>query len=131
MAKIFQRLSAVAAWSSLAFIAYATLSPLNERPELGAGFLFLFSHFDHYIAYAVMGFLFGFAYPRQTCLVCILVLGSAILLELAQLLTPDRHARVSDAIRKLIGGAVGIALAYFAISFFLPKERSFRASRLD
>ena len=116
MAKVFQIPSATAAWSSLAFIAYATLSPLNERPEISAyGFLNLFSHFDQYIAYAVVGSLFGFAYPRQTFLVCVLVLGGAILLELAQMLTPDRHARVLDAVRKLIGGAFGIAFAYFTM----------------
>jgi VanZ family protein len=115
MAKVFQILSATAAWISLAFIAYATLSPLKERPEISAGFLILFSHFDQYVAFAVMGSLFGFAYPRQTLLVCILVLGSAILLELAQILTPDRHARLMDAARKIIGGAFGIAFAYFTM----------------
>jgi VanZ family protein len=104
---MFRTLTAVAAWLSLAFIAYATLSPLNERPEISG----LFSHFDHYLAYAVAGGLFAFAYPRHAPFVCIIVFGSAVLLELAQLLTPDRHARVLDALRKLIGGALGIAFA--------------------
>jgi hypothetical protein len=36
------------------------------------------------------------------------VLGSAVLLELAQLLTIDRHARVHDAIEKMSGGTLGI-----------------------
>jgi len=57
--------TATAAWTSLAFIAYSTLSPLSERPELGDGFLFLFSHFDQYIAFAVMGSLFGLAIPDR------------------------------------------------------------------
>lgn len=122
MAKISQRLITVAAWSSLAFIAYATLSPLNERPEIDVGTLFLFSHFDQYIAYVTMGCLFGLTYPRKTLLVCFLVLGCAVLLELAQLLTPDRHARVSDAIRKLIGGAFGIAFAHL-ISLRIASRR--------
>jgi hypothetical protein len=39
---MFRTLTAVAAWFSLAFIAYSTLSPLNERPEIGG--LFLLSH---------------------------------------------------------------------------------------
>jgi hypothetical protein len=86
---MFRIVTVVAAWLSLAFIAYATLSPLNERPEISG----LFSHFDHYFGYAVTGGLFALAYPRQTLLVCLIVFGSAILLELAQLLTPDRHAR--------------------------------------
>ena len=109
---MFRTLTAVAAWLSLAFIAYATLSPLNERPEISG----LFSHFDHYFGYAVAGALFAFAYPRQSLFVCIIVFGSAILLELAQLLTPDRHARVVDALRKLIGGVLGIAFARLIIS---------------
>src|SRR5215471_11535865 len=92
---MFRTMTASAAWTTLAFIAYATLSPLNERPEFDT----LFSHLDHYLAFAVMGGLFGLVYPRQTFLVCILVLGSAVLLELLQLLTPDRHARVMDAVQ--------------------------------
>ena len=111
---MFRTVIATAAWILLAFIAYATLSPLNERPE----FATLFSHLDHYLAFAVVGGLFGLVYPRQTFLVCILVLGSAVFLELLQLLTPDRHARVIDAVRKIIGGAIGIAFARVAISLY-------------
>jgi VanZ family protein len=112
---MFRTVTATAAWTTLAFIAYATLCPLNERPELDFG---LFSHPDHYLALAVAGSLFGLAYPRQMFFVCIVVLGSAVLLELLQLLTPDRHARVMDAVRKIIGGAIGIAIARLAISLY-------------
>ena len=114
---MLRRITIAAAWIALAFIAYATLSPLNERPELAS--FNLFSHFDHYLAYAIVGGLFGLAYPRATALVCALVFGSAVLLELAQLFTPDRHARVADAVRKIIGGAIGIAFARLAISLYL------------
>jgi VanZ family protein len=118
----FRTVAATAAWTWLAFIAYATLSPLNERPEVDTGLLLLlfsFSHLDHYVAFAVAGSLFGLAYPRHAILVFIFVLGSAVILELLQLLTPDRHARVIDAVRKMIGGAIGIGLARLAISFYL------------
>ena len=111
---MFRIVTATVAWTLLAFIAYATLSPLNERPELDI----LFSHLDHYLAFAVAGSLFGLAYPRQMVFVCILVLGSAVLLELLQLLTPDRHARVIDVVRKIIGGAIGFAFARLAISLY-------------
>ena len=47
----------------------------------------------------------------------LIVLGSAVLLELAQQLTPDRHGGVQDAIEKIAGGAVGI-LASLAILYF-------------
>jgi len=112
---MFRTVTATAAWITLTFIAYATLSPLNERPELDFD---LISHPEHYLAFAMAGSLFGLAYPRQTFFVCILVLGSAVLFELLQLLTPDRHARVIDAVRKIIGGAIGIAFARLAISLY-------------
>jgi VanZ family protein len=38
----------------------------------------------------------------------LLILGSAVLLELAQLLTPDRDGRILDVIIKMTGGALGI-----------------------
>jgi VanZ family protein len=112
---MFPRVTTAAAWTLLAFIAYATLSPMSERPELDFD---LISHPEHYLAFAMAGSLFGLAYPRQTAIVCILVFGSAVIFELLQLLTPDRHARVVDAARKIIGGAIGIAFARLAISFF-------------
>jgi VanZ family protein len=43
--------------------------------------------------------------------VCVIVFGSAALLELAQFLTPGRHARVSDAVQKMLGGMIGIMFA--------------------
>ena len=73
--------------------------------------------FEHLAAFAVLGVLFSLPYPRQVALVCLIVLGSAVLLELLQLLTPDRHGRVPDAIEKMAGGLVGIvvgrAILYF------------------
>jgi hypothetical protein len=55
---MFRTVTTTAAWTSLTFIAYATLSPLNERPEFETD---LFSHLDHYLAFAIAGSLFGLA----------------------------------------------------------------------
>jgi VanZ family protein len=65
------------------------------------------------------------AYPRRTVLVCLVVLGSAALLEMMQLLTPDRHGRLLDAIEKMAGGAAGIA-AGRAILYFEQANRWFQ-----
>jgi VanZ family protein len=65
---------------------------------------------EHFGAFAVIGFLFSVAYSRTT-LVWVLVLGSAVILELLQLVVPDRDARVIDAVEKLIGGGSGIIAA--------------------
>ena len=101
--RMFQKLIALAAWTLLAFIAYATISPIQDRPRLPTS-----SSLEHLAAFAVVGVLFCIAYPRQIVLVCLIVLGSAVLLEFSQLLTPDRHGRVQDAVEKMAGGAVGI-----------------------
>ena len=121
--RMFQKLLIVAAWTVLAFIAYASISPIQDRPTLPTSFGF--DGFDHLAAFALLGALFHLAYPRQIVFVCLVVLGSAVLLEFAQLLTADRHARTQDAIEKMTGGAAGI-VAGRAIIYFEQTGRWFR-----
>ena len=102
---MYHKLLAIAAWSSLAFIAFVTLSPADLRPQVAA------VGFEHLAAFTVTGLLFGLAYPRRLVLVIVLVLCSACVLEAAQLITPDRHGRLPDLIVKLAGGSVGIVTA--------------------
>jgi VanZ family protein len=87
----------------LAYIAYATLSPLAARPTLVAS-----SGLEHVAAFALLGGLFYLAYPKHLIFVLAIVLGSAVVLEFAQLLTPDRHGTVIDALQKLAGGGLGV-----------------------
>lgn len=89
-------------WASLAFVAAVTLCPLAQRPHL------FDARVEHFSTYAVIGLLFCLVYPRQTFLICLVVLGAAILLEGMQLLTPDRHGRVADLEFKCAGGIAGI-----------------------
>src|SRR4030081_1598927 len=95
------KLTAVAGWAWLAFIICATVSPLHDRPTLSSS-----ADLEHIGAFSVLGGLFCVAYPRHTVLVCLIVLGSATLLEV--LVTPDRHGRFVDGIQKIVGGAGGI-----------------------
>jgi VanZ family protein len=110
---MIHKLIAIAAWACLVFIVYATLSSLHARPELtGVGFYkAFFTVVERFGAYAVLGFLFYLAYPGRIVSVCILVLGSAVILELLQNFVPDRDARVSDALEKLAGGVAGMLAA--------------------
>ena len=103
---MFQKLIALAAWGTLAFITFATLSPIGLRPHIVADI-----GIEHIAAFSVVGLLFGLAYPSRLILVIAVVLGSAILLEVLQLFTPDRHARLLDLAFKLLGGAIGITIA--------------------
>lgn len=100
---MLQKLLEYAAWVGLCVIAYSTLSPLGDRP-----ILLTTPKLEHVAAFALLGTFFCLAYPRRTLAVLLIVLGSAALLEVLQLLTPDRHARTLDALQKMAGGAAGV-----------------------
>ena len=99
----FQRVVVVAAWILVCFLAYATLCPIGDRPTLA-----ILSSRERVTAFAVFGGVFCLAYPRRTFPVLIFVLCTAALLEVLQLITPDRHARGLDALQKIAGGAAGV-----------------------
>jgi VanZ family protein len=109
---MIQRVSNAAGWLALAFIVYATLSPIGARPVVAG------PHLEHFAAFAFMGLAFGLAYPNRMLLVVAIVVGSAFGLEALQLLTPDRHGRVLDALMKAVGGICGISAGQL-ISFLL------------
>jgi VanZ family protein len=119
--RMLHKVVCLAAWALLVLIVYAAISPVQDRPTSPTS-----PSFEHVAAFAVLGGLFCLAYPRQVVLVCLIVVGSAVLLELAQLLTPDRHGRIQDAIEKLAGGTLGF-VAGRAILYF---ERGGRWSRI-
>ena len=72
---MIQRVSAIAGWLALAFIVYATLSPIDARPVLAS------PHREHFAAFALVGLAFGLAYPNRLLLVIVIVVGAAAGLE--------------------------------------------------
>ena len=106
---MIQKLSTIVAWLALAFIAYATLSTIDARPVIAE------LQFEHFAAFALTGLAFGLAYPGRLFLVLVIVVGSALVLEALQLLTPDRHARILDALVKAAGGLCGIGVSRVAL----------------
>jgi len=108
MLKKLTPIAAWFAWLMLGFIVYATLSPLRERPSLLANETSLSVVIERFGAYGLMGLLFGVAYTRRLALVILVVLGSAIGLELLQLFIADRDARLIDVVEKMTGGIAGI-----------------------
>lgn len=116
--KTILKLVAIAAWAAIIAIAYATLTRVGFvyaiyfklSPYLMGPDMRTYAHFEHVIAFAILGALFGFAYPQRTILVCCIVFGGAVLLEILQTLTPDRHGTLVDALEKIAGGAAGVFL---------------------
>jgi VanZ family protein len=128
------RLIAVAAWASLAFIAYATLtrvdfvyaiyfklSPILEHPAVRS-----YALFEHFIAFAFFGAALFFAHPRRLVFVCCVVFCSAVVLEVMQTLTPDRHGTLVDALQKLAGGAFGIFIS--RCTYYILSDRKRRSA---
>ena len=120
-----------AAWIAVIAIAYATLTHVGFvyaiyfklTPYLMRPAMQTYAHFEHAIAFAILGALFGFAYPRRLILVCVIVFGAAALLEIMQTMTPDRHGTWIDALEKMAGGAAGITIARTAQRLRSAKDK--------
>ncbi|MBR1217867.1 VanZ family protein [Bradyrhizobium sp. U87765 SZCCT0131] len=102
---MIQKVSLVLAWLAVAVIGFATLSSIGLRPHLAS------PHREHFAAFALVGVLFSLAYPRRPVVILGLVVIGALSLELLQMLTPDRHARIVDAAFKVAGGFAGVVAA--------------------
>jgi hypothetical protein len=98
-------------------LIYATLSPIDARPELTSDETALVTYIERFGAYALLGLLFYLAYPRHVVLVYLLVLRSAVVLETLQIFVPERDARVFDALEKISGGIAGILAATAILAF--------------
>jgi len=131
MKKRITRLAMAAAWIAVIAIAYATLTHVGFvyaiyfklAPFLMHPAMRTYAHFEHVIAFAILGALFGLAYPRRLILVCCIVFGAAAMLEILQTITPDRHGTLIDALEKMAGGAAGIILARTARRLWFAKDR--------
>ncbi|MDA9521369.1 hypothetical protein XI06_13615 [Bradyrhizobium sp. CCBAU 11434] len=121
---------AIAAWAAVSLIGYATLTRVQFiymvygriRPFLFGVDIPTWAHLEHAVAFLTLGTLFALAYPRRTLMVCVIVIGSAIIFELLQTLTPDRHGTVFDASEKIVAGCAGIAAVRLA-QFILTAKK--------
>lgn len=98
-----KRAATLLAWLLFTVIAYSTMSPLDLRPRIGH-----LVHLERFGAFGLLGLLFAIAYPRWIGRVLVLVLATAVGFELLQMVSADRHARVTDVAVKLAGGACGV-----------------------
>ena len=104
----------ILAWLLLAGIAFVTLAPIGLRPVTEAP-----PNIERALAYALFGAAFALAYPRRLGLALLIIVASAVGLELLQALAATRHARLLDAGVKLMGGGLGV-LVGLAISRLVP-----------
>jgi VanZ family protein len=95
------------AWALLAFIVFATVSPIEFRPHD-----ILPVDVDRALAFMLMSIAFVVAYPRHFRLCCILLLASAGVIEALQLIAPGRHAQVHDILVKMTGAEAGLVVGW-------------------
>ena len=62
----------------------------------------------HFVAFGLAGLALGVGYPKRLWVIAAVIVGSSFGLEAMQLLTPDRHGRILDAMVKALGGCVGV-----------------------
>ncbi|WP_197727465.1 VanZ family protein [Rhizobium leguminosarum] len=91
------------AWLLLAFIIFATVSPIGERPDTVTTV-----DVDRAAAYLLVGFAFALGYPKQWKMVAVLLIVGAFAIEYLQYLAPTRHPRLHDASVKAMGAALGL-----------------------
>jgi VanZ family protein len=99
-------------------VAFATLCPVELRPHVSTPDL------ERFTTFVALGLIFGFAYARKKglWLALSIVVGSALGLELLQLIDPSRDGRVADALFKAIGGALGAATGHL-VRLMLERRR--------
>lgn len=95
------------AWLLLAFIIFATVSPIGLRPHT-----ITTVNLDRAAAYGLAGLVFALAYPKQWKLVAFLLIFGAVAIEFLQYLSPSRHARLHDAGVKALGASVGLVAGW-------------------
>jgi VanZ family protein len=99
----------VAAWLLVLILAAATLSPIDWRPASR-----LPVDLERFLALLVVGSFFGAAYPARTLVLIPAIATGLGVLEAVQMLSPGRHARLSDFMFKTLGSTVGVGLGSFA-----------------
>jgi VanZ family protein len=98
------KIIAAAAWATVGYIAFVTLSPIELRPHVAA------VNYERFFAYFLAGILLAVAYPRRLISFTGFIVLVAVVLEMFQQLVPGRHAHLTDALTKASGGLAGIVV---------------------
>ena len=70
---------------------------------------------EHLSIFLAMGMAFGFGYPQRLLHLWTRLLAFTAVIELAQLLVPGRHARLSDFLIDALGMSVGVLVVFASL----------------
>lgn len=105
-----QRIFQIAAWFAALLIVLLSLAPPSLRPMTG-----LPHSLEHLLIFTVTSFSFVIGYPRRYFVHATGLVAFAGAIELAQLLAPGRHARVSDFIVDASAALIGVGMAWLVL----------------
>jgi VanZ family protein len=107
----------IAAWLLTIAIIVLSLVPPSLRPETAVP-----HNFEHFSIFFATGVAFGVGYSRRVYLVTIMLVIFAGAIELAQIVVPGRHARLSDFIVDALAACVGAAIASLVVAQTLEQS---------
>lgn len=99
----------ISAWLLIGAISWLSLVPPSLRPVTNAP-----HNMEHVAIFLLTGICVGIGYPSRYGLRAVVLVGFAGLIEIAQLLAPGRHARLSDFIVDGLAAAAGVGLAWLS-----------------
>lgn len=120
---LFRRSAALAGWSGLAIVLFATLSPIGLRPNLVEGH----ADVERFLAFFMVACSLSLAYPRHRLPILIATTTLAIALEAGQFIVETRHGRPHDALVKIVGCLIGVGLSLVIERALAPALRRSRA----
>ena len=109
MVRYMQIISRASAWILLMTIAVLSLVPAQDRPGTSLPHLV-----EHLSIFLVTGMAFGVGYPQRRLFQFVTLVAFAAAIELAQLLVPGRHARLSDFLIDALGMSLGLSIGFIA-----------------
>jgi len=107
---LFQKAFQILAWLLVLAIVILSFGPPASRPVTGAG-----HNFEHVAIFLATGAAFGFGYPRRVFVLPIALLVFSAVIEIAQLMVPGRHARLSDFLTDAGASCLGVFLALLVV----------------
>jgi len=115
VARYTQIISKASAWTLLITIVILSLVPAQDRPVTG-----LPHWVEHFSIFFATGLAFGVGYPQRPLFQFVALLAFTAAIELAQLLVPGRHARLSDFVIDASGVTVGLWIGFLASRKLTP-----------
>jgi VanZ family protein len=104
---MLQKMLKAASWIMILGLVIVTVVPGDERPITG-----LQHDIEHFLAFALVGVTFGFAYPQSLRVNLSSAFFFTLALELSQIPLATRHARLRDFMVDAAAACLGLVIAH-------------------